>query len=146
MRSVSTWQILTGIFDRPRLRALACCARLRTSSTAPEAVWSKTWKGINGTSATIAPAPTGRNRFRSKAPADLKRSSVLWLVPFDGKPGLDPVFFAFGVDRNVPVAQLRQSLCCNVRVLAGDAGAVDDDLCILLRQHPRRKRLYLVVG
>src|SRR5258706_14583458 len=67
------------------------------------------------------------------------------LAAVHGKPGIHPVVLASGVDGDVLVAEVRQAVRGDMRILAAAARAGDDDLGGLVRGHLGRKRVHLVV-
>src|SRR5260221_7170473 len=67
------------------------------------------------------------------------------LAAVHGKPGIHPVVLASGVDGDVLVAEVRQAVRGDMRILAAAARAVDDDLGGLVREHLGRKRVHPVL-
>ncbi len=59
------------------------------------------------------------------------------MIAFDGQSGVNPIFFAADVIAHIRVAKRRQFTGGVLRSMSGRAGAVDDDLCILVGQERR---------
>src|SRR6266568_8423277 len=89
---------------------------------------------VNGNTSPLRGREERGNELRGQRPA-----TVNW------KSGFHPVLLAAGIDGDVPVAELRQAVRGDMRVLTAAARAVDDDLGGLVRQHLERESVHLVV-
>src|SRR5258706_7092667 len=120
-------------------------AAARTPQRAPRC---KARTSLKGDYLTAPPPTSGVNRNTSSLRRKEERGNELRgqrLAAVNGKPGIRPVLLASGVDGDVLVAELRQAVRGDMRILAAAARAVDDDLGGLVRQHLGRERVHVVV-
>src|SRR5260221_3939884 len=120
-------------------------AAARTPQRAPRC---KARTSSKGDYLTARPPTSGVNRNTSSLRGREERGNELRgqrLAAVHGKPGIHPVLLASRVDRDVLVAELRQAVRGDMRILAASAPAVDDDPGGLVRQALRREPVHISV-